>query len=92
MEKKKDQSIVVQSLIGGSQLSFYIKCLKSLAHFGEDHFDLHLHSDGSLSKKDEDFVHSELSGLSVKIVDSTNNVDRILDYLQCKPNSQKFRK
>ena len=92
MEKKKDQSIVVQSLIGGSQLSFYIKCLKSLAHFGEDHFDLHLHTDGSLSKKDEDFVHSELSGLSVKIVDSTKNVDRILDYLQGKPNSQKFRK
>jgi hypothetical protein len=91
MEKKKDQSIVVQSLIGRSQLSFYIKCLKSLAHFSEDHFHLHLHSDGSLSKKDEDFVYSELSSLSVKIVDSTNNTVRILDYLQGKPNSQMFR-
>ena len=84
--------IVVQSLIGGSQLSFYINCLKSLIEFSADTFELYLHNDCSLSKGDEEFVYSELSGTDVTISDSSKSTNRTLDLLEGKPNSQKFRK
>ncbi|MBT3666320.1 MAG: hypothetical protein HN548_02485 [Opitutae bacterium] len=92
MEKKHDKRIVVQSLIGTKQLSFYLWCLKSLIEFSEDHFDLHLHTDGSLSQTDEDFIHSELNGTKVTISNSTLNTDHVLDCLSGRPNCQIFRK
>ena len=43
MEGQEDDKIIVQSLIGGSQLPFYLRCLKSLVTFCQDRIDLQLH-------------------------------------------------
>jgi hypothetical protein len=92
MEVREDQKIIVQSLIGGSQLPFYLRCLKSLIAFCQDRIDLQLHTDGSLSQEDNDFIHSKLDGTMVTITDSSENTSRVLDSLQGRPNCQKFRK
>ena len=86
-----DEKIIVQSLIGGSQLPFYIRCLKSLLVFCKDRIDLQLHTDGSLSKEDKDSIHSELDETMVTIIDSSENTSRVLDCLQGRPNCQKVR-
>jgi hypothetical protein len=91
MDKKQDTQIVVQSLIGRKQLSFYLRCLKSLIEFSHDQFNLHLHSDGSLSYKDEDFIYTELNGTVVTISNSPLNSDHVLDCLNGRPNCQRFR-
>ena len=92
MEGLENDKIIVQSLIGGSQLPFYLRCLKSLVTFCQDRIDLQLHTDGSLSQEDNDFIHCELDGRMVTITDSSKNKNRVLDCLQGKPNCQKFRK
>jgi hypothetical protein len=92
MAGQEDEKIIVQSLIGGSQLPFYLGCLKSLVTFCQDSISLQLHTDGTLSKQDIDFIHSELNGTMVTITDSSGNSSRVLDYLQGRPNCQKFRK
>ena len=92
MEEHEDKKIIVQSLIGGSQLPFYLSCLKSLITFCQDRIDLQLHTDGTLSPKEKDSIHSELTGTTVTITESSENTSRVLDYLQGRPNSQKFRK
>ena len=92
MEEHEDKKIIVQSLIGGSQLPFYLSCLKSLVTFCQDRIELQLHTDGSLSQKEKDFIHSELIGTIVTISESSENKNRILDYLQGRPNCQKVRK
>jgi hypothetical protein len=93
MEVKEDGNIsVVQTLIGKNQLTFYLRCLKSLVAFCKDRIDLQLHSDGSLSQEDYDSIHAELDGTRVTITDSAKNSNRILDYLQRRPNCQKVRK
>jgi hypothetical protein len=92
MEVKEDGKIIVQSLIGGSQLPFYLRCLKSLVTFCQDRIDLQLHTDGSLSQEDKDSIHPELDGTRVTITDSSENKSRVLDCLQGRPNCQKVRK
>jgi hypothetical protein len=92
MERQEDDKIIVQSLIGGSQLPFYLHCLKSLIAFCREPIDLHLHTDGSLYQKEKDYIHSELTGTIVTITDSSENTSRVLDFLQGRPNCQKFRK
>ena len=92
MEGQEDEKIIVQSLIGGSQLPFYLRCLKSLVTFCQDRIELQLHTDGSLSQEDKDFIHSELDETKVTIPDSAENTSRVLDCLQNRPNCQKLRK
>ena len=92
MEGQEDDKIIVQSLIGGSQLPFYLRCLKSLVTFCQDRIDLQLHTDGSLSQEDKDFIHSELDGTMVTITDSSENKNRVLDCLQGRPNCQKLER
>jgi len=92
MKGQEDDKIILQSLIGGSQLPFYLRCLKSLVTFCQDRIDLLLHSDGSLSQEDNDFIHSELDGTMVTIIDFSENIGRVLDWLQGRPNCQKVRK
>ena len=92
MAVQEDENIVVQSLVGGSQLPFYLSCIKSLITFCQEHIELQLHTDGSLSQEDKDFIHTELNGTKVAITDSSENASRVLDYLQGRPNCQKFRK
>ena len=92
MEGKEDDKIIVQSLIGGSQLPFYLRCLKSLVTFCQDCIDLQLHTDGSLSQEEKHCIHAELDGTKVTITDSSKNKSRVLDCLQGRPNCQKVRK
>ena len=92
MEGKEDDKIIVQSLIGGSQLPFYLRCLKSLVTFCQDRIDLQLHTDGSLSQEEKHCIHAELDGTKVTITDSSKNKRRVLDCLQGRPNCQKVRK
>jgi hypothetical protein len=92
MAGQENDKIIVQSLIGASQLPFYLNCLKSLITFCQDRIELQLHSDGSLSQKDKDSIHSKLTGTTVTITDSSENSSRVLDYLEGRPNCQKFRK
>ena len=92
MEEQLDEKIIVQSLIGGSQLPFYLNCLKSLVAFCQDSISLRLHTDGTLTQKEKDSIHSELTETIVTITESTENSSRVLDYLQGRPNCQKFRK
>ena len=92
MKGQEDDKVIVQSLIGGSQLPFYLRCLKSLVTFCQDRIELQLHTYGSLSQKDKDSIHSELNETKVSITNSTANTSRALDYLQGRPNCQKFRK
>ena len=92
MVPQDDERIIVQSLIGGSQLPFYLRCLKSLLAFCKDPIDLQLHSDDSLSQEDKDSIHAELDGTIINITESSQNTSRVLDCLQGRPNCQKFRK
>ena len=92
MEVREDKKNIVQSLIGRSQLPFYLRCLKSLLVFCQDRIDLKLYTDGTLSQKDKDCIHTELDGSMVTIIDSSENTSRVLDYLQGRPNCQKVRK
>ena len=92
MAGQEDEEIVVQSLVGKNQLKFYLRCLKSLVTLCHDRIELQLHTDGSLSRKDKEFIHSELNETTITITDSSENSSRVLDYLQGRPNCQKFRK
>jgi hypothetical protein len=92
MEGQENDKIIVQSLIGGSQLPFYLRCLKSLVTFCQDRIELLVNTDGSLSQENKDFIHSELTGTTVTITDSSENKSRVLDWLQGRPNCQKVRK
>jgi hypothetical protein len=92
MDRQKGEKIIVQSLIGGSQLPFYLRCLKSLITFYQDRIDLQLHSDGSLSQEDKDSIHDRLDGTRVTITDSMENRNLVLDCLQGRPNCQRVRK
>jgi len=92
MVPQEDEKIIVQSLIGGSQLPFYLRCLKSLITFSQDRIDLQLHSDGSLSQEDKDSIHHRLDGTRVTITDSMENRNLVLDCLQARPNCQRVRK
>ena len=86
------QKTLVQSLVGISQLPFYLQCLKSLIQFGEGKFDLLLHTDGTITEKHENLIFSELEEARVTICDSNQNRERILDLLKGRPQSQKIRK
>jgi hypothetical protein len=92
MVPQEDEKIVVQSLIGGSELPFYLRCLKSLVAFCQDRIELQLHTDSSLSQEDKDSIYSQLDGTKVKIPNSSENRSRVLDCLQGRPNCQKVRK
>jgi hypothetical protein len=92
MEVQENKKIIVQSLIGGGKLPFYLHCLKSLVAFSQDPLELQLHSDGTVSEEDKNSIHSELDGTMVTITDSAKNTNRVLDGLQGRPKCQEFRR
>ena len=91
MEEQEDEKIVVQSLIGGSRFPFYLDCLKSLIAFCHERIQLQLHTDGTLSQENKDFIHKKLDGTTITITDSSENSSQAFDGLQGRPNCQKFR-
>lgn len=91
MDEQEDEKIVVQSLIGGSQLPFYLECLKSLIAFCNERIHLQLHTDSTLTKENKDFIHEKLDGTIITISDSSENSSQAMDGLQGRPNCQKVR-
>jgi hypothetical protein len=84
--------IIVQSLIGKNQLGFYLKCLESLLIYCEEEIVIYLHTDGNISKKEEDFIFSHLPSEKVRFSNLKTNYEKTQDALTGHPNCQKFRK
>ena len=76
----------------GSQLPFYLDCLKSLIAFCRERIRLQLHTDGTLSQENKDFIHKKLDGTIITITDSSENSSQALMVCKVRPNCQKFRK
>ena len=88
---KVQNEIVVQSLVGGHQIDFYLRCLRSLLQNCQDPIELLVHSDGSLSGEDEDKILALFADRKVSTVSFADSTEKTLDELEGKPNCQKFR-
>jgi len=84
--------LLVQSLVGKKNLSFYLKCLKSLSQFSTQKIQLLLHSDGTLKEKDMEFASSLFGDHPLKFRDMKEAKEMTLDHLVGKPNCQRIRK
>lgn len=88
---KFNKRILVQTLVGGKEINFYIECLKSLIGFCKDPIKLLLHTDGSLTSNDKDRVLSMLGDNTVSFSDAKKCKEATLDQLKGKPNCQMIR-
>ena len=87
----EDFPLVVQSLIGKNNLSFYLECLNSLTSLCQEEINLLLHTDGSLDKSDIEFALNQFEVPSVSFRDTEEAKQATLDHLEGKPNCQKLR-
>ena len=87
----EDSPLVVQSLIGKNNLSFYLECLNSLTSLCQEEINLLLHTDGSLDKSDIAFALNQFEVPSVSFRDTEEAKQATLDHLEGKPNCQKLR-
>ena len=92
MDETTNERICVQSLVGGTHIDFYIKCLLSLVTQSKDPIQLLLHSDGSLSPKDEIKILEKLRHTNVSFLNPSETKENTLDQLEGRPNCQKFEK
>ena len=86
-----DSPLVVQSLIGKNNLSFYLECLNSLTILCHEEIELLLHTDGSLSMKEMEIALSHFGSQSVRFHDKEQAKQDTLDHLAGRPNCQKLR-
>ena len=84
--------ILVQSLIGGRQLDFYLRCLKSLADQCQDDLELLLHSDGSLDEETKVTISSLFDNQKIRFSEFSVSEQKTLDELQGRANCQRIRK
>ena len=84
-------SKIIQSLIGYSNLPFYLECLGSLLNHSVDKIDLLLHSDGTLTDDDSELIESKL-GNAYSLICSNDSRETTLDQLVGYSNCQHFRK
>ena len=82
---------LVQTLIGTKNLSFYTTCLQSLLNNSRDHLNLLIHTDGTLTDEDKVALTS-MSEVDIAFNNFKQSRLSTLDYLQGRPNCQKFRK
>mgnify|MGYP004164637753 CR=1 FL=1 len=87
----QDSRLLVQSLIGRKNLSFYLECLKSLTSMCHEEINLLLHTDGSLDKSDIAFALNQFEVPSVSFRDTEEAKQTTLDHLEGRPNCQKLR-
>ena len=87
----EDFPLVVQSLIGKNNLSFYLECLNSLTSLCQEQINLLLHTDGSLDKSDIEFALNQFEVPSVSFRDTEEAKQTTLDHLEGRPNCQKLR-
>ena len=88
---KVKKRILVQTLVGGKEINFYIECLKSLISFCKDPIKLLVHSDGTLTSTDKDRLVSMLGTHTVAFSDTKKCKEITLDLLKGKPNCQMSR-
>ena len=79
---KVQNEIVVQSLVGGHQIDFYLRCLRSLLQNCQDPIELLVHSDGSLSGEDEDKILALFADRKVSTVSFADSTEKTLDELE----------
>ena len=82
---------IIQSLIGHSNLPFYLECLVSMLDYSVDQIDLLLHSDGTLTDNDSELIDSKL-GKNYSLLNSIDSKETTLDRLVGYSNCQHFRK
>jgi len=82
---------LVQTLIGTKNLSFYTTCLQSLLNNSRDPLNLLIHTDGTLTDEDKVALTS-MSEVDITFNNFKQSRLSTLDYLQGRPNCQKFRK
>ena len=87
----QDTRLLVQSLIGRKNLSFYLECLKSLTSMCHEEINLLLHTDGSLDKSDIEFALNQFDGQPVSFHNAEEAKEATLDHLEGQPNCQKLR-
>ncbi len=87
----EDSPLVVQSLIGKNNLSFYLECLNSLTSLCQEEINLLLHTDGSLDTSDIEFALNQFDVQSVSFRDTEEAKQTTLDHLEGRPNCQKLR-
>ena len=88
---KPKKKIVVQSLVGRTQLPFYQKCLQSLLTYSLELIELLLHSDGSINQSEKLLFLSRLGESNVSFVESSSSREKTMDQLAGRPNCQNFR-
>lgn len=82
---------LVQTLIGTKNLSFYTTCIQSLLNNSRDPLNLLIHTDGTLTDEDKVALTS-MSEVDITFNNFKQSRLSTLDYLQGRPNCQKFRK
>jgi hypothetical protein len=82
---------IIQSLIGHSNLSFYLECLGTLLDNSADQINLLLHGDGTLTDNDSELIDSKL-GKACCLINSNESKETTLDQLVGYSNCQHFRK
>ncbi|MBH45194.1 MAG: hypothetical protein CMC93_01080 [Flavobacteriaceae bacterium] len=83
--------ILVQSLLGSTQLPFYLECLKSLANMSVENLTFLFHTDGSISDQKKLSIKEEFYPYDVQITDPVTSKQKTSDYLKGFPNCQKMR-
>ncbi len=87
MKKNK----IIQSLVGHSNLPFYLDCLSSIGDCSLDKINLLLHNDGTLRDDDIELIYSKL-GNNCHLVNPNESIEITLDQLVGYSNCQHFRK
>ena len=88
---ESDKRVLVQSLVGGTQIDFYIRCLLSLITQCKEPIQLLLHSDGSVSQLDREKILEGLGGINVSFPNPSETKEETLDQLKGRPYCQNIR-
>ena len=88
----QDTPLLVQSLIGRQNLSFYLECWNSLSRLCHEEITLLLHPDGSLNKKDMELALNHFGTQSVRFHDTEKAEHVNLDHLEGQTNCGELRK
>ena len=82
--------LIVQSLIGKKNLSFYLRCLRSLLSHCKEDLQLLIHEDGSLQEIDREETKKQFANQAF-FSNPEESRERTLDQLAGRPNCQTIR-
>lgn len=90
VSEPKDGSVVVRTLAGKKNLSFYLRCLRSLLDHCADPIRLAIHEDGTFDDEAREQAREAL-GDDLSILPRTEGDERTLDALRPYPHARKLR-